>query len=661
MKKALYLTILLFISFPAFAQPMCGFDELYRQSLNDPVSKSRIDQLNNAITISQLRKHARSVTNESIQSHFPNAIYTETGLVYQVPVVVHIINKGGIIGSSDNPSDQQIINMIDYVNKIYSATNPNYPAANRGVNIPIRFVLAKRDPDCNLTTGINRVDASQVAGYADYGLKYGNTANGAETGDVKTLSHWPRGYYYNIWLVHKMSSPSGNIIGYANYPGAGDIYEGTVLVTNYATGNYTYLAHELGHAMGLIHTFGEGEGNACKAETDCTTEGDRVCDTEPSIVWTGCSTGTNPCTNAPYAGVQYNIMNYGGCLDRFTHGQGNRAVLGLLEGRTSLLYSLAIIEPGLTPAIKPMSAPPPISFPGNAYNSGPTDVILNDLHYASSGYVGDGNTDFKENFCLIRGTLPRLGATLDVTTWANRQYVKAWIDFNNSGSFESAELVLESRAPSLPSGVYNYVHSAQITPAMLTHAVSNTPLRMRIRADRNEIASADSKLGYGQTEDFAITIEGSLPVIFSNVEAFESNGNLNVQWTTESEENNDYFEIEGSRDGIHFEVLGMVKSATTHQPNLRLMKYEFSISSTNLQAIFAASMMMAFLPFMGRKRQFKKTAWLIGMLWFLMPLSCSKTSPADRLHSAGKLWIKIAQIDKDGGKTYSKIIDVMHK
>ena len=674
--KTSLLALLAFMFITHFAKAQtCGFDELYQKAKQDPSTQRQMLDINAAIKtkVQSIRNGTikrSAVPGTSMDAPGANMVQTANGWAYEVPVVVHVVYDGA--SNSNNPSDAQIKKMIDDVNGIFGATNSNFASiAEGGVDIPIRFVLAKRDPNCNATNGINRVDGSVLPGYSDYGVKYGSATNGVWDYDIKTLSRWPNKSYYNIWLVNKITP--GNIAGYANYPGTESIYDGTVVRTYYATNGGNTLAHELGHAMGLIHTFGEvGMGNdPCVAETDCTTDGDMVCDTEVSKGYPNCTSGAiNPCTNAPYAGVQYNIMNYGPCSKlRFTAGQRDRAVAGLLAGRKSLLYSLGGKEPDATPVLKPMEAPQSNLFPDNiGTNAGPTSVEIGNLLFGSSGYNAYGNKDYYlQQFCLSPiGIIPAAGSTLSVTIWGNRQYVKAWIDFNNNGTFESSELVMDTRTPQTTTGVFNYTVSNQVLPNNFSDVVRNTPIRLRVRADRNVIASTTSALAYGQTEDFAIMIESSLPVVFSGLEAKIINSALLVKWNTETERNNDHFEIEVSKDGENFKTINKISTKAKDGNSSSAISYEFTTSSSNLMGAnmgwIGAGLGIALLLVAFTRRNKSVRIFSLAIIISLLGIvSCTKTSNDINLSEEGKLWVRIAQVDKDGVKRYSKVITVVKK
>ncbi|MFZ1530429.1 MAG: M43 family zinc metalloprotease [Ferruginibacter sp.] len=102
------------------------------------------------------------------------------------------------------------------------------------------------------------------------------------------------------------------------------------------------LAHEMGHALGLYHTFETAYGEECPDGSDCSGDGDLICDTpadfngSQNMVATGTPcvyTGTQTvnCDIFPFSNYQAydpsetNMMSYwGNCRNNFTPQQGLR-------------------------------------------------------------------------------------------------------------------------------------------------------------------------------------------------------------------------------------------------------------------------------------------------------------------------------------------------
>ena len=160
--------------------------------------------------------------------------------------------------------------------------------------MPIKLVLAKRDPSCNATTGIIRYNGGVLTGYDTYGVKR-NGANGVTTAQVKTIApHWPEASYFNIYIMNKVDGGGTyGIMGWAGLPQNPDSsYESFMKSFVVTLQDDITLAHEFGHSMGLLHTFGNVNPDAPQGDTttnfcppttgNCENDDDQVCDTERS-------------------------------------------------------------------------------------------------------------------------------------------------------------------------------------------------------------------------------------------------------------------------------------------------------------------------------------------------------------------------------------------
>jgi len=240
---------------------------------------------------------------ETIYRYFQSSrTIRKRGAEYVLPVVVHIIHNNG----PENITDEEVERGIDNLNKAFA--NIGYYDRNTGTDTRIQFCLAKQDPEGNLTSGINRVRS--------YLTKF-NYILDDQT--LKNLIRWDPTRYINIWLVSDICNSTGcNVIGYATFPTRhGKSDDGIVIEAAYVAGSESdaaTLVHEMGHYLGLYHTFQGG----CKND-DCYQDGDRICDTPPdeSVFEGSCMSGFNSCTTDTQSGfttdqmdMNWNYMDY---------------------------------------------------------------------------------------------------------------------------------------------------------------------------------------------------------------------------------------------------------------------------------------------------------------------------------------------------------------
>ena len=296
---------------------------------------STTDKINEAIALDpSLRNHLHELASQGAQA----TVHAKVQIT--IPVVIHIIHDNGV----GNISDAQAQSALDVLNRDYNRTNldavntrntSTAPFAPIAANVGITFILAKLDPNGNCTNGIERRSAPGLT--YNTGDECKSTANGG-------LSAWPVNKYLNIWVVNSINSSgsAGIVLGYAYLPyfPNGNNYGILIRADRMGTIGLSVdsgrtLTHEMGHTLGLSHTFDSGFGggaSGCHAD-DCSNNGDYACDTPPSDVATfNCSTSQNSCTQIPTNddfGIDVldqieNYMSYdGGCQNMFSLGQKN--------------------------------------------------------------------------------------------------------------------------------------------------------------------------------------------------------------------------------------------------------------------------------------------------------------------------------------------------
>ena len=152
-----------------------------------------------------------------------------------------------------------------------------------------------------------------------------------------------------------------------------------------------------------------------------------------------------------------------------------------------------------------------------------------------------------------------------------------------------------------------------------------------------------------------------LPVVFDDIKGNIINGQLKLTWATNSEVNNDRFEIQVSKDGMNFIKVADVKSKAPNGTSYNKLSYDFSINFDSAQALLGISIFVAafLLLFINRKNKLLVLVVLI-VGTSILGYSCKKdASEKININGADSVFVRIKQINVDGKFEYSKIISVL--
>ncbi len=300
-------------------------------------------------------------------------------VIYNIPVVVHVIHNGDPINNSgaagnENISDAQALSQINVMNEDYrkmAGTNGGANTTGVAVDVQINFCMAQTDPNGNLTNGVDRQNITP----------YTNTATPAIVDDwelqsdvetMKANTQWDPTLYLNMWTF----KPGGNslnlggldgLLGYAQFPsnsglpglstsGGAANTDGVVAAYDafgtIASDDGTFIlnaiynlgrtmTHEVGHWLGLRHIW--GDSTTCSNDDFCADTPDAT------TAHYDCAT-YDTCTADGLGNDQVqNYMDYSNdsCMDTFTQNQKDRiqAVMAVSPRRVELNSSTVCNAP----------------------------------------------------------------------------------------------------------------------------------------------------------------------------------------------------------------------------------------------------------------------------------------------------------------------------
>jgi len=342
MHKILFVICTTLISFNILAQDI---NKCYTTPL---INKEAITNPNYLINIQNVLKQNKDWLNS-------NNLNSKTTLT--IPIVVHIVYRQthANIGVGTNIPTDQIEDGLRILNEDYSKTNSEFPNPPRNTflnvsgNPDLQFCLATTDPNGNPTTGITRTATSKTS------FDYSSESNDMKRDNTGGVEGWPPSDYLNIWICDIASSGGTTVLGYAYLPGLQSWNawkDGLVVDFQYfgTNGNSAGSSdgrtptHEIGHYLGLNHTFCESQSGGC-----CDNDDSNVYDTPATDgIYFGSvnsNTNNNSCNDLQYGfsndllDMDENFMSYSRDTWMFSNDQVNEMIATLNGYRLSLKNS----------------------------------------------------------------------------------------------------------------------------------------------------------------------------------------------------------------------------------------------------------------------------------------------------------------------------------
>jgi PKD repeat protein len=321
MKKILSYCMLL-LSIAAFSQNKaqkarpCLTDAIYESELkNNPGAKDLLKQFD-------LGLKEKLDNNQNFK--------TNSWPMVTIPVMFYIVYDPAI--PSSNIPDSQVDSQLDALNDYF-------------FDYGIKFCKATKAG----TSPLNAISRFGVASLASHDSATEQAALVNLTGNATADK------YLRIWIVNTIDGPTSPIQAYSSLaPYVSFAFDG-IVIKNSVFGNENdplcncsllyrkntgkTLVHEIGHYLGLFHTFA---GGCSTPNNNCLLDGDHICDT-PAVASANyeCVAGTNSCTDSPVDNPDHliNYMDYGddNCVSVFTAGQADRMHYMLDTARSTLI------------------------------------------------------------------------------------------------------------------------------------------------------------------------------------------------------------------------------------------------------------------------------------------------------------------------------------
>ncbi len=275
-------------------------------TLTEAENNERVGRITNRCAVDELDAAAVAAVNEFFGSLsqmrlLGTPLSARATASVNIPVVVHVV-AAGESEAEGNVSDEAIAEQMNILNASFGGVAGGGPAG--GVPTAFQFTL----------TEVTRTISPELA-VLEFGSQTEFTVKQAlRRGDASTLN------------VYVAQSSSGTL-GYATFPWdfpTAPVIDGVVVVHQTLPGGSfapynegDTLVHEVGHWLGLFHSF----------QGSCGSIGDDIADTGPEFQPAfGCPVGRDTCGGDNFTDPVNNFMDYSDdfCLFEFSPGQAER-------------------------------------------------------------------------------------------------------------------------------------------------------------------------------------------------------------------------------------------------------------------------------------------------------------------------------------------------
>lgn len=557
--------------------------------------------------------HAIQHDHQQVLANMATASSRGNRVVYTIPIVFHVVYNTPV----ENVPDSYIYAQLETLNNDFRRRNadttfPRSLFAYLGADVEIEFCLAKRDPDNNSVIGITRTATSKADWNSD-----------TETNRMKQTQFggkdpWDPSSYLNVWIVDLAvnQSSGGTTAGYA-YLGNSGVHGSGIdgIVLDYSIGfgpQDRSLTHEVGHYLGLRHTW--GNSRSCGSDDGFSdtpdTDGPKF----------GCSLGSASCGSTD---MIENYMDYADCSNMFTTQQVQYMKYVLQNFRSSLLSSdgcNAYPNAGFTTRFTDVCTGSFVEF---------EDTTFNDPDTWLWSFPGGSPTSSTQQNPVVYYDTP---GTYDVTLQVSNQYgldidsktgyitvglggttlimeedfeapLSGWTTLNpdNSITWSSVNVSGNNGSRAMGIGLYNYStvgqRDALVTPTIDLSSVTNTNFKLEYAYRQYDRSNNDSLIIYVSTNGGAtypdkvfanggetLASNGVIPSIFTPAEAQDwcSTSCLDIDLSTFDGETNVKIKIEsynGYGNNLYVDDLLITGACTANAVNTQAPVAMFSSSN----------------------------------------------------------------------------------